>query len=333
MVKALSVLVGFLVATSALAQTQVRVALNFVFDGSNAAFFLAEARGYYGQEGLNVTLDSTKGSVDAATRLASGNYDAGFLDMSVLTEFNSKNAGKPLRAVAAVYDKSPFAVISLRKTKIDNPAALKGKTIGAPVSDAAYRLFPTFARAASVDPKSITWKHVDINLREVLLLRGEADAIVGFDSTAYFNLKRQGVKIEDVQFLRYTDYGLDLYGNALVAHTGFMEKNPTAVRGFVRASLRGWMDAIKEPAAAIDALLKRDNLLNKDIELEKLQWLIRHQIVTQQVKDNGIGAVDRARLDKMIATVTEAFLLPSKLNPDEVYTDRFLPTAADRRVR
>ena len=124
-------------------------------------------------------------------------------------------------------------------------------------------------------PDSIQWQYGDLRLREALLLKGDVDAILGFDSTMYFNLVRQGIAPGDIKFLYYADAGLNIYGNAILASKKLLESNPKAVRGFVAATAQGWRDAIANPAAAIAALKKRSALTDEKLETAKLEWLIR----------------------------------------------------------
>jgi len=322
---------GLLAAATVQAQTAVKFSLNFKPDGSNAAWFLAQERGYFRQAGLDVTIDASNGTGDVITRLGTNTYDFGFADIGALMEFAARNPQQAPVAVLVVYANSPLSVASLKRSGLNRPGDLAGKRIGGPISDGAYRMLPAFAQRTGLDLSKVKMENIDIRMRETLLVRGDVDAIVGFDSSMWFNLKTMGVKQEDVVFMRYTDAGLDLYGNALMVSRKMLESNPQAVRAFVRATALGWRDAMADPAAAIEALAKRDPLVNKAIETEKLQWLVANQIRSPLTTASGLGAVDPARLDRQLATVRTVFALPP-LTTSAVYDARFLPAAADRRL-
>lgn len=149
-----SVAVAFLhaIPASVLAQapTDVRVTLNAPFDGSNAAFFLAEERGYYAAEGLKVNMDPSGGSGEVATRIGGGAYDFGFGDVNVLMEFNAKNPANAGRAVYMLYYRSPLSIASFAKANIATPADLNGKKMGGSLSDGAFKLFPAYSSLAGV---------------------------------------------------------------------------------------------------------------------------------------------------------------------------------------
>lgn len=312
--------------------TELKVSLNAPYDGSNAAFFLAEQRGYYAAAGLHCQFDTSGGAVESVGRIGTGVYDFAFTDLNVLIDFAAKNPEKAPRDVFMLYYRSPFSVITFAKSGIGKPDDLSGKTLDASITDGAYRLFPAYCNATGLDPKSVKWKFVDLRLRETLLLRGEVDAILGFDSTSYFNLVKAGAKSGDIKFLYYSDAGLPLYGNSLAASKKMIETAPDVVKRFVAASARGWLDAVKDPAAAIAALAKKDSLTDSKLETEKLKWVIEHQITSPESRASGLGAVDQARLAKSIAIVKQAFELPLAPPADQVFDQRFMPPADQRQL-
>jgi NitT/TauT family transport system substrate-binding protein len=322
-----------LIPAFAVAQTtEVKVSLNAPFDGSNAAFFLADERGYYAAEGIKANMDPSGGSGEAVTRIGSGTYDFGFADVNVLLEFNAKNPGNAGRAVYMLYYRSPLSVASFAKTGIAKPADLGGRKLGGALTDGAFKLFPAYASLTGVKPDTVKWEYGDLRLREAMLLKGDVDAILGFDSTMYFSLVRQGIKPEDIKFLYYADAGLDIYGNAIVVSKKMLETNPKAVKGFVNATAKGWRDAVADPAAAVAALKKRNPLVDEKLETEKLQWLIKNQIVTAESKADGLGGVRNDRMTRAVDTLGKAFGLPGQPKPADVYTAEFLPPMDVRKL-
>ena len=313
-------------------QTDLKVSLNAPYDGSNAAFFLADEKGYYAGDGLKATFDPSGGSGEAVTRIGSGTYDFGFGDINVLMEFNAKNPANAGRAIYMLYYRSPLSVGSFTKNNISKPIDLNGKKIGGALTDGAYKLFPAYAKLTSINPRSIQWQFGDLRLREALLLKGDVDAILGFDSTMYFNFVRQGITPADIKFLYYSDAGLNIYGNAILASKKILDGNPKAVRGFVAATAKGWRDAIANPAAAIAALKKRSSLVDEKLELSKLEWLIKNQLVTDESSADGLGGVRADRFAASLATVGSAFELAQTPAPAAVFTAEFLPAAAIRAL-
>ena len=145
-VRACVVLAFAAAATSVAAQdTKINFQLDWRFEGPSALFLVAKAKGYFAQEKLDVTIDAGNGSANAVNRVASGAYQLGFADVAALIEFLANNPTAPNKPVAVmiVYDATPAAVFSLKKTGIKKPADLMGKKLGAPVFDAGRRVYWT----------------------------------------------------------------------------------------------------------------------------------------------------------------------------------------------
>src|ERR1700680_409495 len=92
------------------AETDVKFALDWKFEGPAAPYFVAIDKGYYKAEGLNVTIDSGPGSVTGIARIAAGTYPIGFFDINSLVKFQDQNPDKKVRAVLMIYDNPAFAI-------------------------------------------------------------------------------------------------------------------------------------------------------------------------------------------------------------------------------
>jgi NitT/TauT family transport system substrate-binding protein len=310
--------------------TKVGVVLNFAADGGAAGFYHALERGYFRELGLDVSIEPSKGSADAITRAASQSSDIGIGDISTLVEFASRRPEIAPKAVFILHNRSPQAVIALKSSGIAKLADLQGRILGQGPADAASRMFPAVANIAGLDLSRIEIRQFSPQLRDTMLLTKQVDAVTGFDSTVLFNLKGNGVAVDDATVIYYADNGLDVYGNAVLANPAFLQAKPDAVKAFVRAAARGWRDAIADPKAAMESLGKHNNLAKLDIEGERLAWLGSHQIVTPTTRKGGIGAYDRDRLAQNIAQVGKAFGLTRIPEVAEIYDDRFLPPREER---
>ena len=315
------------VAPTAAQSTDVRFVLDFLLQGQQSPFVLGRERGYYTAQGINFTaFDSGRGGADSITKVASGAYDIGFGDLSSLIEFDAKNPGRELIAVALIYEKAPLSFISLKKTGITKPADLAGRKGAAPAVDATFRLFDVFARINKIDPKSVHWTNVQPQVREAMLVRGDVDFTAAWVMTAVPSAMGLGVKREDLNVMMLLDHGLDLYANVVFTTTTYAKQHPNAVRGFVKATLQSWLAAAADPNAAIAALKKAEPLSNPTVELARLNAALEF-VITPGVRKAGIGDVDSARLSKHIDIVTEGFQLPRKLLPGRAVVRFELPTA------
>lgn len=314
------------------AQTPIKFQLDWRFEGPAALFLGASAKGYYKAAGLDVTIDAGNGSGGTVTRVASGTYDMGFADMAALMEFHANNPDAPNKPVAVmmVYNNTPAAVLTLKKNNIKTPADLNGKKLGAPVFDAGRRGFPIFAKANGIG--SVQWTSMDPPLRETMLARGEVDAITGFSFTSLLNLEARNVKTEDIVVMPYADFGVKLYGNVIIATPKILKENPKAVKAFLSAFAKGAKDVMANPDASIDYVKARDGIIDVALEKRRLKMAIDAVVASPDARREGFGAVVPGRMALMASQVSDAFATKTRVNPDAVWTDAFLPSKAELNV-
>lgn len=322
-----------LVAAPARAETKVRFSLDWIPGSVHAPFFIAFYKGYYKAEGLDVTIDRGKGSAELVRQLASGVYDMGYPDISVVTDFNAKNPDKAFPVLLMGYEQAPAAIVFLKSSGITTPKQLEGKKLGSAANDATFKLFPIFAQHAGLDAGKVTIQYIEPKLREALLAKRDVDAIPGQIFNAMLELKAKGVKEEEVGSFLYRDYGLDLYGNGVAASRAFLKDNPEAVKGFIRATIKGVRDLAHDPNLAVEMTVKFESLLNADIERDRLKLAMQCCIITPNVLKDGFGAVDEARLKRGIALITQGYGLPREPAANEVFDAAYLPPQPERMVK
>ncbi|NUU04444.1 ABC transporter substrate-binding protein [Herbaspirillum robiniae] len=330
-----ALLLGLVSASSSFAQeTKIKFQLDWRFEGPSALFLVAKSKGYFAQEKLDVTIDAGNGSGNAVNRVASGTYDMGFADMAALMEFAANNPDAPSKPVAVmmVYNDTPAAIFSLKKSGIKKPADLVGKKLGAPVFDAGRRGYPIFAKANGLDASKAQWTSMDPPLRETMLARGDVDAITGFYFTSLLNLNARGVKDEDVNVMMFPDYGVKLYGNAIIASDAMVKQKPEAIKAFLRAFAKATKDVIANPEAAIKVVKERDGLIDEKLELRRLKLAIASAIATPHAKSEGYGQVFGPRLTLMASQVSDAYGTKTRVNADRVWNGNFLPSKAELDV-
>ncbi|MEP0956103.1 ABC transporter substrate-binding protein [Microcoleus sp. FACHB-1515] len=315
-------------------QTNVRVQLSFLTQSLDAPLIVAIDKGYFAEEGLNVSYERGFGNADTISKLGSGNFDIAFSDMYNALEFNQKNPNSKVMAVAITQNAAPFAIVTLKDSGINSPQDLAGKEIGAPAGDGPRKLFPLFAQEVGIDPNSVKWVTMDPKLRESFLLQGQVPAVSGFATSVLPSLYKAGRSPDDINVFYYNENGLDFYGNAILTRAAFAEQNPEAVRGFIRAYMRGLQDVLKDPNAGLDAVIAADQskLMDRTAEKARLQIALERMFITPEVEKNGLGGVDTARLEKSLQQTAEGFGLQGTPQVSDVFTDEFLPPAADRQL-
>jgi NitT/TauT family transport system substrate-binding protein len=314
-----------LVASAAAAQTQIPFALDWKFEGPSAAYFAAIDNGHFAEEGLEVEVTAGQGSLDAIPKVATGAFPFGFADINSLIKFLDQNPGAPVTAVMMVYDKPPFAVVGRKSLGVEAPADLEGKVLGAPPPDGAWAQFPAFATAAGIDMDAIKVEPVGFPTREPMLAEGEVDAVTGFSFSSFLNLVRLGVPEDDISTILMADHGLQLYGNAIIANTAFAEENPEIVEGFLRAVAAGWQDVIADPASGAQMVAERNPAIDTDLEQRRLELAIEANVLTDYVKDNGMGGIDPERMEAAIEQIGQTYDFENAPTPELYFDDSFLP--------
>ena len=329
---ALLILAGWIASAAAQEPTRLKLSLEFRVYGGTAATINTEVGGFFKAEGLEVKVDGSSGSGEAITRVAGGAYDFGVADVATLVEFAARNPAAAPKVVMLIFDRGAHMIVALKKSGITKPTDLIGKKLVTGQTDATVRIFPSFLKLNGIDGSKITQIPVDVRLRDSMLLRGEADAVLGFSYTTIFNLVGQKVPFDDISAIGLDEYGFDFYGNALIASRAMIDTNPEVVRKVVRAMARGWTASIRDPQAAIAAVVKTDPLTPVELELQRFKYVVDRHIVTPATRAGGLGTADEAKLKNTIKVIAEGFDLPRVPGLDEIYDPRFLPPLADRKL-
>lgn len=312
--------------------TPIKFQLDWRFEGPAALFLQPVAKGYFKAAGLDVQVDAGTGSGAAVQRVATGTYDMGFADLAALMEFHANNPDAPNKPVAVmmVYNNTPAAVMALKKSGIKSPADLAGKKLGAPVFDAGRRGFPIFQKANGIS--NVTWVSMDPPLRETMLARGDIDAITGFGFTSLLNLEARGVKMADVVTLPYSEHGVKLYGNVIIASPKLVRENPNAVKAFLSAFSKGAKEVMANPDAAIQHVKARDGIIDEKLETRRLKMAIDSVVASPDARAEGFGQVNPGRLSLMASQVSDAFNTKTRVKAEEVWNGSFLPAKAELNI-
>lgn len=314
-------------------ETNIKFSLDRSFEGPAAPFLLPLDKGYYKAEGLNVSIDPADEQSESIKRVASGSYDMGVADVTALIKFRDANPKMPIKAVFIVYNKPPFAVIGRKSRGINGPKDLEGKKLGATTDTQVFAQWPIFVKANGLDPSKINIETIGLPVRDPMLAAGQVDAITGVSFSSFVDLMDKGVPVGDIAVLLMADYGVNLYGNAIIVSPKFAQEHPEAVKGFLRAFLKGLKMTVKAPANTISFVLERNDGAKKNLELERLKMVIRDNIVTPEVKTNGYGGIDNDRFAEAIEQIGFSYKFKSaKPNPDDIFDASYLPPAAERKV-
>jgi NitT/TauT family transport system substrate-binding protein len=303
--------------------------LNWKYQGPQGMFFLAQDKGYFKAEGLDVTLDQGSGSGAAVPLVANGTYDVGFGDINALIELAARRPDDAPIAVYVMFNQPPFTVAVKSDSPIKSPKDFEGKTLGGAANDGALKLFPALCGIAKIDCAKVKILNFQPNLREQMLMNGQVDGAFGYVNTIRFSAKLMGVQENQIRFINYGNYGMDLYSNAIIVSKKLVKDNPKAVAGLIRALNKGMIDALKDIDGAVAAVAKREALIKVPVERERFIQTLKDEMNHPEIAKIGLGNVDPARLKKSIDILVTANKLPRTPAVGEIFTPAFLPPAAD----
>jgi NitT/TauT family transport system substrate-binding protein len=245
----LAALPGMEGAASAADAASIR--LNWYLGGLHAPFYLGVERGYYREEGIDLTINEGRGSAAAVQIVGAKSDTFGMSDAGSLMLAVSK--GVPIRSVFSLLASSDFAIISLEESGIRSPKDLEGKSVAASAGDALTQLFPAVIEANGLNKDKIKVVFMDPPAKPAALMEKKVDALLGGASDQYWLIKYKGFK---PAMMKFADISVDTVGMTLHAHLDTLKEKPDLVRRFVKATIRSWEASQKDPAAAVKAALK-----------------------------------------------------------------------------
>ncbi|UZE50800.1 ABC transporter substrate-binding protein [Rhodopseudomonas sp. P2A-2r] len=316
---------------TAQAQTRIKMILNWKYEGPQGMLFLADDRGYFKAEGLDVTFDQGNGSGAAVPQVANGAYDMGFGDINALIELAAKKPDEAPIGVYQMYNRPPFTVAVKAGSAIKTPADFIGKKLGGAANDGALKLFPALCATAKIDCAKVEITNMQPNLREQMLMKDQVDGVFGYITTIRFSAKLIGVDPDkELRFIKFGDYGMDLYSNAIIVSRKFAKENPAAVKGFLKALNHGIKDAMADPKAAVDAVAKRESLIKQDVELARLNATFADEMNAPEIAKIGHGDISDIRMAKAIDILVSAKELPRTPKVNEIFDRSFMPPLSER---
>jgi len=329
---ALAAVVCPAVAEDARPPLSLQLSFDRPLESSMAPFISASQRGLFAAEGLSVRSEFVTGSPEAIARVASGASEFALVDINELIRFRGKADTAPIKAVFVMFNQSPYAFVARKSRGIRTLADIEGKTVGVAESDLSIRLWPALAKQNGLKASGLKMYRMSAAVREPILSAGQVDAVAGFTYLSAVNLRDRGVPASDLVVLRYNDYGCEAYGFAVIVNPAFAAAKPEAVKGFVRAVIAGTHFSIRKPEEAVDDVVARMEGGSRDLELERLRTVIADNILTAEVRRNGLGGVDTARLERSIDQVGEDFKFHKRPSAADIFDDSFLPPVGGRLI-
>lgn len=312
---------GVLAASAAAPAAQpLDLVLNWTPGGDHSPIFYALDKGWYADAGIDLKVESGKGSGMTAQRVGSGANPIGISELG--TAFVAISKGAHLVAVMAIYANSPFVFYWKKSSGIKGPKDFPGHTIGNPPGDAARVMWPAFAHAVGIPVDSVTFVNVSPAAKVPTLAAGRVDIISDFYNGHDVKLREFG---SDLGFIRWSELGINPYGNSFVVNSDYLEKHPGMVANFVKVTQRAYAACVADSKPCIDALMKDATGLNRQDMVD--QWgRVKELMADKTTTTKALGYFDPERIQQTYELVRTYFKIDKPFDPQTAYTDRFLDT-------
>lgn len=261
-----AIAVGALSAAPAFAQDKVTFRLNWILYGFHTPFYLGLERGYYKDEGIDLTIGEGQGSVRAVQTIGAKGDTFGLADGGSVLAGVAK--GAPVKAVMAVTNSSPYSLAVRADSGIKTLKDIEGKTVASAPGEAGLQLLPALFAANGVDIDKVKILRVEGAGKMVAIAEKRAEGLMAGLDNQSLTLPKQGIPLID---FAYSKHGTNTVGLTIFAHTDTLKEKPDMVKRFVKATVRSFEAALKEPEASIKAGQKVKSDLETELSMAQLK--------------------------------------------------------------
>ena len=296
---------------------EVTVQLKWVHQAQFAGFYWAQEKGYYARENLKVQFREGGQGIDSAQPVISGEADFGVITPEdVLIK---RSQGADLTAIAAIYRRSAAVFVAMADSGIIRPSDFPGKTVATAGTGGSNRdfdiQFQALIKKLKLNPSGIKIVPYDPEYGD--FYKGKVDVTAAYLTAGVIKMRQKGYKLN---IIWPGDYGVGFYSDTLVTNERVMIQRPELVTRFLRATLKGWQEAVGDPEAAAAISLKYSR--NKDL---KFQLAMMEALLPMvHTGEDQIGWMKPEIWQELYQTLLEQGILARNVDVEQAYTLRFL---------
>ncbi len=307
-------------ARRANAATRLSFRLDWTIYGSHAPFFLGVANKLYERAGLEVAIGEGQGSATIARLVGQGADPMGFVDFG--STALAVAGGIPLTAVARVISNN-MVMVSHADAAVGSPKELEGKVVAYAPNESTAQMMPALLKQNAVDPAKVGVLNPATGAKNAVFLQRRADAIPVSVNVQPAQLEAQGAKLAT---FRFSEFGVSLMNNGLVANRAWLAANGEAARAFIRATGEAYAACRTDPARAVDAIVTAmpEQARNRDVLRRQLD-LTFALLETEATRGKAFGFMADADWAEMQGLLSRYGGLSRILPASELWTNAYLP--------
>ncbi|MCT7299000.1 ABC transporter substrate-binding protein [Ralstonia sp. CHL-2022] len=309
--------------SAAHAADAVRVNLAWLPQGSTGGILVAQAKGYYKEAGLDVTVMRGYGGQRTVNEVDAGLFEFGYGDPVSVT-LNRAHGGHTVM-VGAINTRWPGAMCYVERPgfKVTSLKDLAGMTLGGGGASAVQNIVPAWLKQNGMAPDAIKLVRLDPAVINTALLQKRIDLSECWEGASLAVqqafAQRAGQKLGKVF---YRDFGLDMMGSGIVTTDRYIAQHPDVVKRFVEATYQGYAFMRDQPKAAADAIVAQQPLLDRAILQQQIAET--NNLISDEQDKHKIGWLRPERINRTIDFLSRAFDLGGKVRPADLYTNRFV---------
>lgn len=302
--------------------TPVLAQFTFEARGEYAFLFLADEKGYFEEEGLDVSFAEGQGGATVFASMASSANEATIAIAQGGQTASAISQDIPLQAVATWLPESPSALGSKADVPLDSPEDLEGKTVGVNKGLAADLVFDALLKAKNL--QNVRVRSLDPQVVAPSFARGDLDVMALFTTNDLPNIEAQVG--EKLNVLAFEELGFPEVGATAVATKAFADANPDVIKGFLAAAARGLEDMKADTDEA--AQVTKDSQFSvglPDLPIVKEQVLQTLELLPEPSAEQPYGFSDEARWEAMVAAQLEYEVIEERKPIGDYFTNDYLP--------
>ncbi len=279
---------------------RVTLQLKWLHQFQFAGYYAAEAKGFYRDEGLEVTIREGGPDKPPVATVLSGEAQFSIGDSDLVA---ARINGQPIVALAAIFQHSPYVIMSRQDRNIRTLSDLIGAKVMLSEDQGAIQLRAMLQREG-INPKLVNILPQSWQLDD--LIAGEVDAMSAYATVEPALMQARGVAPATMRSL---DYGVDFYGDILFTTGTEVSENPERTAAFLRASRKGWDYALSHGDEIAGLILGMNGVVQRGLTREILirEAVDMRPFILPDVVE--IGHMNRGRFDHIARTLADQGLV------------------------